>query len=227
MATAARSREGGQVARLLETFYTFEEDGLFGGRLPTVLLDVVAFSTAIILAGVFRWEATDLIWGLWASSLVIGYATIVATISVGVRDSGLPLTLALAGGLGLLAFFTFHFGMFHLVHGVFLGAFFPPGGIEHIKPNPFNVLSVVIRLYWPFILVSLLAKISHIVPKKAKLATGDHLMKPYGNVVKMHLLIFVFAGLHMAGLSRYAVYPVLIAYFFPWREFSAALRGER
>jgi hypothetical protein len=215
------------MARWLDTFHTFEEDGLFGGRLPTVLLDVVAFSTAIILAGVYRWEATDLIWGLWASSLVIGYATIVATISVGVRDSGLPLALALPGGLGLLAFFTVHFGMFHMVHGAFLGGFFPPDGVENMKTGPFNVLPVVMRLFWPFVLVSLLAKLPHIVPKKAKLAMGDHLMKPYGNVVKMHLLIVVFAGLHLAGLSRYAVYPVLIAYFFPWREFSAALRGER
>ncbi len=227
MATAARSRQGGQMARWLDTFHTFEEDGLFGGRLPTVLLDVVAFSTAIILAGVYRWEATDLIWGLWASSLVIGYATIVATISVGVRDSGLPLALALPGGLGLLAFFTVHFGMFHMVHGAFLGGFFPPGGVENVGSGPFSVLPIVMRLFWPFVLVSLLAKLPHIVPKKAKLAMGDHLMKPYGNVVKMHLLIFVFAGLHLAGLSRYAVYPVLIAYFFPWREFSAALRGER
>ncbi len=226
MATAARSRQGGQIARWMDTFHTFEEDGLFGGRLPTVLLDAIAFSTAIVLAGALRWEATDLIWGLWASSFVVGYATIVSTIAVGVRDSKLPIALALPGGLGLLAFFTFHFGIFHMVHGAFLAGFFPPAGVENMKPGPFNVLPVVMRLFWPFVLVSLLSKFSHIVPRKAKLAMGDHLMKPYGNVIKMHLLIFVFAGLHMAGLSRYAVYPVLIAYFFPWREFSAALRGE-
>ena len=151
----------------------------------------------------------------------------VATIAVGMRDSKLPRALALPVGLGLLGFFTVHFGTFHLVHGAFLGGFFPPDGVEIMRPNPFNVLGVALRLFWPFVLVSLLAKLPHIVPKKAQLAMGDHLMKPYGNVVKMHLLIFVFAGLHMAGLTRYAVYPVLIAYFFPWREFSAALRGER
>ena len=96
-----------------------------------------------------------------------------------------------------------------------------------MEPNPFNVFPVIIRIYWPFVLVTLVAKLPHLAPKKAKLAMGDHLMKPYGNVIKMHLLIFVFAGLHMLGLTRYAVYPVLIAYFFPWREFAAALRGER
>jgi hypothetical protein len=41
----------------------------------------------------------------------------------------------------------------------------------------------------------------------------------------MHLLIFVFAGLNAAGLSRYAVYPVLAFYFFPWRRFMKAYRA--
>jgi len=227
VATAVRRRQGGHVVRLLDRFYAFEEDGLLGERVPGVLLDVIAFSTAITLAGIFRWEATDLIWGLWLSSLIVGYATIVATIIVSVRGSELPLALAVPGALGLLAFFTVHFGGFHVAHGAFLGGFFPPEGIEGMNSNPFNVFPVIMKLYWPFVLVSLVAKIQHIVPKKAKLAMGDHLMKPYGNVVKMHLLIFVFAALHGIGLTRYAVYPVLIAYFFPWREFSAALRGER
>jgi len=38
---------------------------------------------------------------------------------------------------------------------------------------------------------------------------------PYGNVVRMHLLIFVFAGLSAAGLASWALYPVLFFYFFP------------
>jgi len=227
LATAVRRRRSGLVLHLLDRLYAFEEDGLLGGRVPDVLLDVVAFSCAIIMAGVFRWEATDLIWGLWLSSLVVGYATIVSTIIVSVRGSELPLALAVPGALGLLGFFTVHFGGFHVAHGAFLGGFFPPEGVEGMESSPLNVFPVIVKLYWPFVLVTLVAKISHIVPKKAKLAMGDHLMKPYGNVIKMHMLIFVFAALSGFGLTRYAVYPVLIAYFFPWREFSAALRGER
>ena len=42
----------------------------------------------------------------------------------------------------------------------------------------------------------------------------------------MHLLIFVFAGLHMADLSRLAIIPVLAAYFFPWKAMALRLRGE-
>ena len=38
------------------------------------------------------------------------------------------------------------------------------------------------------------------------------------------LLIFVFAGLHAAKMSQYAVYPVLFAYFFPW---GAVIRQAR
>ncbi len=42
----------------------------------------------------------------------------------------------------------------------------------------------------------------------------------------MHLLIFVFAGLHVAGLSRLAIYPVLAAYFFPWKAVLGRKRDE-
>ncbi len=227
MTTVVRRSPGSELIRWMERLHVFEEDGLFGGRIPAVLLDVVAFSAAIVLAGALRWEATDLIWGLWLSSLVIGYTTIVATIVVGARQSGLPPALAVPGALAVLGFFTVHFGGFHLAHGAFLGGFFPPDDVEGMRPGLLNVLPVILRLYWPFVLVSLVAKLPHLVPERAKLGATDHLMKPYGNVVKMHLLIFVFAGLHVAGLTRYAIYPVLIAYFFPWREFRAAVKGER
>jgi hypothetical protein len=42
----------------------------------------------------------------------------------------------------------------------------------------------------------------------------------------MHLLIFVFAGLHMTGLSRLAIIPVLAAYFFPWKAVRAHFGRE-
>ena len=57
--------------------------------------------------------------------------------------------------------------------------------------------------------------------------TGKTMMKPYANVVRMHLLIFVFAGLHAAQLSNYAIYPVLFAYFFPCAAFIRTLRHRR
>ena len=43
-----------------------------------LLPELVAFVVTFISAIVFRWDARDIIWGLWISSLCVGYAFIVA-----------------------------------------------------------------------------------------------------------------------------------------------------
>ncbi|MDZ8118847.1 DUF6498-containing protein [Pontiella agarivorans] len=51
-------------------------------------------------------------------------------------------------------------------------------------------------------------------------AGADFMFGPYRNVIRMHLLIFFFAGAHFMKLDHFAVYAVVYAvYFFPWREF--------
>ena len=47
---------------------------------------------------------------------------------------------------------------------------------------------------------------------------GLLMMKPYLNVVRLHLLIFLFAFAHFMRWENIAVYGVVYAvYFFPWR----------
>ncbi len=193
-----------------------------------VLLEVVAFTVTLILASVGRWEARDLIWGLWCSSLCVGYAYIVTAIVAGVvRAEARSRVLFALGGVGLLAFFTFHFGMFHFVHGTFLNLFFPlveegasPGSI-------FAYLGAALRIGWPLVVMSLIARLPRFPFAGVDLKGKDAFAAPYANVVRMHLLIFVFAGLHFAGLSRYSIYPVLAAYFFPWRALREAVGDSR
>jgi len=48
--------------------------------------DALAFAIGLGLAWFLRWETTDLVWSLWLSSLVVGYATIVWTITSGLRE---------------------------------------------------------------------------------------------------------------------------------------------
>ena len=42
------------------------------------------------------------------------------------------------------------------------------------------------------------------------------MFKPYLNVVRMHIVIFIFAGMAAAGLKDAALYPLLVLYFFPF-----------
>lgn len=211
--------------------------------------DALAFASGLGLAWGFGWQTRDLVWSLWLSSLLVGYATIVWTIFrpvLGARwaatdggASGLAQP-ALSGmyivvGLFLLAFFTFHFGMFHFVHSVFLNLFFPVFDTSSRGfPSP-ALYWHVLGSYWPFVLVaavaergcfqrtpSLLASLGFSGEPAAK-KSGDAFMAPYKNVVRMHLMIFFFAFTSFVRLENFFVYAIVYAvYFFPWRMLKPA-----
>ncbi|MCK4679795.1 hypothetical protein KAT82_01610 [bacterium] len=190
-------------------------------------LDLFAFAGTVACAIIFRWEARDVIWGLWISSLTVGYATIVSNVVRGVRGVlGNYKAVALVGGIGTLAFFTVHFGMFHLVHAVFLNGFFPLVESSDGFPHFLGMVGKSAAAFWPLIVASFLSRLSDIFPASPSSPGKDSFAAPYGNVVRMHLLIFVFAGLHAAGLSRFAILPVLAAYFFPWKAVLGRTRGN-
>ncbi|MFZ9682861.1 MAG: hypothetical protein ACO3DQ_06630 [Cephaloticoccus sp.] len=57
-----------------------------------------------------------------------------------------------------------------------------------------------------------------IARRKARGGANGDLFAPYKNVIRMHLLIFFFAGVSAVGLDNFAVYAVVYAvYFFQWR----------
>lgn len=202
-----------------------------GSRWLDAWPDALAFAAGLAVAWYGGWNTTDLVWSLWLASLVVGYAMIVWMIFS--RTAG---SIALVvGGLFLLAFFTVHFGMFHFVHSVFLTVFFPVG--EAPRENFVNAgtYAEVLRRYWMFLPVAALAERAHF-RRPAPAASAQEafrtftdkksgtMMAPYKNVVRLHLLIFFFAGAHFLRLDSFLVYAVVYAvYFFPWR----LLRGEK
>jgi len=145
-----------------------------GNRWLQAWPDALAFAAGLVMAGWSGWNTTDLVWSLWLSSLVVGYAMIVWSIfgpgSLIVRGVwkdramvaeealkiGAGLTVIFLGGLLMLAFFTVHFGGFHFVHSVFLNAFFP---ISDRRGFPgMEVYLEVLRRYWFFLPVAFLAE---------------------------------------------------------------------
>jgi hypothetical protein len=219
---------------------------------PSVWFDVLAFVVGLGMAWVFDWQTTDLVWSLWLSSLVVGYAMIVWTISAPLREivggmaansadasvGGRAAVLTLAGGgtFFVLAFFTVHFGGFHYVHSTFLNQFFPiapkyTGSFPHLA-----LYGEVFRRYWWFVPAAAIAERegfrlrsttpdSAVTPEaiKARFKQGGMLMQPYKNVIRLHLLIFFFVFAHFTRLGNFWVYAVAYAvYFFPWRVLKKA-----
>lgn len=182
-----------------------------------LVLDLAAFGVTVLLAALLRWQAKDLIWGLWISSLCVGYAHILVSIVLGARTAeGALGSSALAGGLLLVGFFTVHFGSFHFGHSVFLHQFFPLVEGDGAYPGFKAILEKALGSYWPFVLVNLWYRWRDFPKERLVWAQKDALIGPYLNVIRMHILIFVFAGLHALRLGHLAIYPVLAAYFFPW-----------
>jgi hypothetical protein len=138
--------------------------------------DALAFAGGLALAWFGQWQTKDLVWSLWLSSLLVGYAMIVWSIfgpailigrgawqgraMIQTEPKGrmvLGGSVLLIGGLFLLAFFTVHFGMFHFVHSVFLNSFFPMQPGKNTWPGLALYLEVL-RTYWPFVLVAAVAE---------------------------------------------------------------------
>jgi len=209
-----------------------------------VWLDLLGFAGGLACAWWLRWETRDLVWSLWLASLTVGYAMICWSIFaplVSLMREGCtgPAVAGLIGGLFMLVFFTVHFGLFHFVHSAFLNGFFPVHAGVREFPS-LGLYAEVVRRYWWFVPMALLAereafRLPAQVPEPAAVAgrTGkrrglDNVAQPYKNVVKLHLLIFFFAGAHFARLDSFIVYAAVYAvYFFPWRRVWRRAAGSR
>jgi len=139
-----------------------EEQG-WGSAWP----DASAFLIGLGVAWFLGWKTTDLVWSLWLSSLAVGYAVLVWSITRPLRElvlgmatdrGGVPfggglvgVTLLSGGSLFMLGFFTVHFGGFHFVHSVFLHLFFPlegTGSLGNDLPTLASYGDVVLRYWW-------------------------------------------------------------------------------
>jgi Family of unknown function (DUF6498) len=145
----------------------------------TALPDLVAFLVGLAVVWVRGWSTTDLIWSLWLSSLVVGYALIVwALVQPTLELLGLGwqhraeveasptwndpkqlalfLAIALFGAAFYLVFFTAHFGGFHFIQSQFLLSSYPLG-FEYHTMNRATLMEVV-RRYWPALPSAFLAR---------------------------------------------------------------------
>ena len=152
-------------------------------------------------------------------------------------------------GLGLfyLAFFSIHFCGFHSIHSVFLEGLFPVEGIpkngfgDAFMNPPLLFIMVFKSLVGPYglaLVPMLIAERKHVFqglisavsavredlnPERLPTMDGDRIGrtmgKAYVNVVRMHLLIFVFGFSKAMKIDSFAIYAIVyFVYFFPWNE---------
>jgi hypothetical protein len=215
------------------------------GRWRSAWPDAVAFVTVLALAWWLRASATDLVWSLWLSSLVVGYAIILWAIfrpalTVAVlawRDRALveqaiesdPRTTLLVAGIGLLvgvflvAFFTVHFVGFHYVHAQFLSGFFPmngaPDGFHGPSPRGWDLFGEALRRYWVFLPTAFLAERAAFVSRPAPAGPVDVSVTPQAIAARKAIAGLMPGSVMMLPYQK-VVRMHLLIFFFAFAHFA-------
>ena len=156
--------------------------------------DALAFAIGLGVAWWAHWTAGDLIWSLWLSSFVVGYATIVWMIAQpgaefvrvawhqraifrGNVRALIGFVILLLVGVGFfLGFFTIHFGGFHYVHSQILISFFPiDTGQPRFAGANMTTYVEILRRYWPFLPSAFIAHRAAFMRKPFTLTPGKSL----------------------------------------------------
>jgi hypothetical protein len=211
-----------------------------------LIISLFSFVVIFILARVENWTAGNMVWSLWITSLITGYGYLIAGIISnsfgnailseenlvnrlfqGSVHAGIKYGLLIFGLLFQLGFFTVHFGLFHFVYSIFLSQFFPimDRSFERF-PDFLFFVSTSFEAYWPVILFTLVASIR----KFQRILSQNEVnftKRAYVNVIKIHLSIFLFAGLSATGINEWMFLLIFIIYFFPFSAVFEFLKTQK
>ncbi|XOU93900.1 MAG: DUF6498-containing protein [Candidatus Kerfeldbacteria bacterium] len=142
---------------------------------------------------IFDWSIFSIMIAYWMENLVIGLYNI---IKMSKAEAPNPSSISMNGKplkpgtkKPLIAFFIMHFGIFTLVHGIFVFALF--------GSDTFSGSSMDVSI-WGIVVMFTGLLISHGVSYKTnfiergeykKISPGEQMFKPYGRVVVMHAII--------------------------------------
>lgn len=172
-------------------------------------LIALVLANAVPLVGVlfFGWDLANVMVLFWAESAVIGVYNVAKMLTMGGLRA-IPLAL----------FFTVHYGMFMLVHLVFVLVLTQPGGIFESGPDdgPFALLPDLLTVSFAVAIAALFVShgISFVVhfligaerPKKLNELMGA----PYGRIVVMHITIILGAALTLVLGSNVVLLVLLV-----------------
>jgi len=181
--------------------------GPLTARSPSAL--VLIATNLVPVFGVFfaGWDVGSIMAIYWLENVAIGFLNIVKMLLARGDRAILPARIALA------AFFAVHYGIFTLVHGVFVFLIFQKDGIfggggggpmAHAATAPFAAMGGAIQAYG---LAFLALFGSHLFSLFANyLGRGEYrekgvqavMMQPYGRIVVLHLTIILGAFVTMA-----------------------------
>lgn len=175
------------------------------------LVFLIAANSVPVIGVIFlNWNPYMILFIYWGESVVAGFFNILKMLISGAIENGKISTQGLKQGIGLSLFFTIHYGMFMIIHLVFLAvfmfltitmkskstgsaadylapfiSFFPASAsLSDIADSEF---SAVIAIFISYTVSFFLYFIK--TAEYSRTNAADYLMRPYRRIVVMHLTI--------------------------------------
>jgi hypothetical protein len=191
-------------------------------RLSTALLIAV---NLLPLVGVlfFNWSVYEILLLFWAENLVIGFYTVARFVSLFRRNGDGRVLL-------LIPFFCLHYGIFTIVHGVFVLAMFRPE--DHVSGQ------AAMSLWIPFLALLISHGASYVMNflgngEYREITAEEVMTAPYRRVVILHLTILgggflvTWLGQPLAALVLLVVLKIVIDVVTHQKEHRSKLEAER
>jgi hypothetical protein len=201
-------------------------------RNPIVLAGLALDLAPMYGVVMWGWTATPLVLLYWTENVVIGVMTLPRILISG-ANFGIP---GLLGGLFMCAFFTFHYGLFCMVHGIFLVALSSMGsamhggsadGISHVglaMDNPLTAVPDIVglalksgeHLDWMLYAIigwQVIVFFWEFILKGGWKTTnpGGEMGAPYGRIIILHFGIFAgFGALMLLGQPMVGVLGLIL-----------------
>lgn len=170
-------------------------------RFSTLSL-LISNGLVILFAIIDKVSATDVLWIYWSQSVIIGIFNAVEILmlkefsTAGFRRGNKPVLPTKAAKYSTAAFFIFHYGFFHLVYAVFLGAsslFAGQGSPGRGKGFIFYSAAIFFARYFVDFVKS------RNIERQALPHLGRMMFAPYVRIIPMHLTIILGAFIGAAG----------------------------
>ena len=183
-----------------------------GSGSPSALALIAANSVPLAGAILFDWSIFSLMFLFWLENVIVGLLNIIRFLGAVPASSGKsPRVFIMCFQVFLAGFFTFHYGIFCLVHGAFVfGIFGREAGVS--IPNGLNnaiAITSQILISEKLLFAALSIFISHLFSlaynffykgERRGANIGLIMFRPYGRVVVLHLTI-LFGGFATMALG--------------------------
>jgi len=195
----------------------------YKSALVLILANLIPLGSVLLLG----WNAFDIVFLYWMENLVIGGFNIVKMLICGAvgnpvgEDNGpkTPRLAVLSGTLFLIAFFTFHYGLFCMVHGFFVTHLFGKSASAMVN-SPLDLVHYAVEATRGRFGSSILALIlSHGFSFIANYLMGGEYKKvrvnalfvaPYGRIVLLHIALLLGAFTAMMFGSPITILVLLV-----------------